>query len=100
MDGRHTHIFGLVAHALDKTEEQITEIAIADERWNLLDEFFKVGGSRKLMWYYQEPKIGETGSANKSDSQVKNTKFSQILARNSVRRSKINGAKAVPDHRA
>jgi len=71
MDGRHTHIFGLVAHALDKTEEQITDIAIADERWNLLDDFFKAGGSRKLMWYFQEPKIGETGSANKSDTQVK-----------------------------
>ena len=71
MDGRHTHIFGLVAHALDKTEEQITDIAIADERWNLLDDFFKAGGSRKLMWYFQEPKIGEPGSANKSDTQVK-----------------------------
>ena len=71
MDGRHSHLFGLVAHALEKTEEQITEIAIADDRWHLLEEFFKQGGSRKLMWYYQEPKLGEIGSANRSDSQVK-----------------------------
>ena len=40
--------------AIGKTEDQVTEIVVGDDRWAHIDAFFQPGGAKKLMWYYQE----------------------------------------------
>ena len=60
----------MVGMATGKTEDQITEIAITDERWNYIDDFFKPNGSKKIMWYLQEPKANDyLSSGGKSEGQ-------------------------------
>ena len=72
IDSRHSYLFSMVGIALGKSEEQVTDIAIADDRWGCIDDFFKVGGAKKLMWYYQEPKPGDflSGQSVKDNQSV------------------------------
>ena len=51
---------------------KVTELAVGDDRWNYIDDFFKAGGSKKIMWYYQEPTTQDYfpgGSKSMADNQ-------------------------------
>ena len=43
IDARHQHLFARLAIVLGKDEEWIEECAIADERWQLIEDFFNPG---------------------------------------------------------
>ena len=55
IDARHQHLFGRLALILGKSEEWVEDCAIGDERWHLIEDFFKPNGSRIVMWFYQVP---------------------------------------------
>lgn len=69
IDARHQHLFGRLALILGKSEEWIEDCAIADERWHLIEDFFKPGGNRIVMWFYQVPaaaSVSPTGEGQSS----------------------------------
>ncbi|XP_064627182.1 dynein axonemal heavy chain 5-like isoform X2 [Lineus longissimus] len=54
MDQRHTYLFQKLGDSLGLDVSAVEDFLLTDEKFDLIDEFFKAGGSRKLIFYYQE----------------------------------------------
>ncbi|XP_076801600.1 dynein axonemal heavy chain 8-like [Clavelina lepadiformis] len=54
IDERHRHIFGQVGSVLDMEEKDVEKILCKDPKFPLFEEFFRVGGARTLIMYYQK----------------------------------------------
>ena len=70
ISNHQSHLFGILGLVIGKTEEQVTEIVVGDDRWDLIEEFFKPNGTKKIMWYYQEKPASEYSGKSDTQSQA------------------------------
>ncbi|XP_071819604.1 dynein axonemal heavy chain 5-like isoform X1 [Apostichopus japonicus] len=54
MDARHAFLFEKLAEAIGIELTQVEDSVLGDEKFDLIEDFFKTDGSRKLMFFYQE----------------------------------------------
>ncbi|KAK3576985.1 hypothetical protein CHS0354_005992 [Potamilus streckersoni] len=59
MDARHAHIFQQMSNALGLEQSAVEEFMIMDERFDLMEEFWKENGMKKLIFFYQDSGKGD-----------------------------------------
>ncbi|KAL5009929.1 hypothetical protein ScPMuIL_012234 [Solemya velum] len=53
MDARYTYLFTQVATAIGTEPAAVEDFILSDDRFNLIEEFLKADGTKKLMMFYQ-----------------------------------------------
>ncbi|XP_074662389.1 dynein axonemal heavy chain 5-like [Tubulanus polymorphus] len=76
-DARHNWIFEKLANSLSIEIAAVEDAVLSDERFDLIEEFLAADGSRKLLFYYQEP-VRDIQSRNESSS-LQNTQSQRKL---------------------
>ncbi|XP_048669966.1 dynein axonemal heavy chain 5 isoform X3 [Marmota marmota marmota] len=61
LDGRHDHLFAIVASCLDLNKSEVEDAILEGNQIERVDQLFAVGGLRHLMFYYQDVEVAETG---------------------------------------
>ncbi|KAK3724620.1 hypothetical protein RRG08_041104 [Elysia crispata] len=54
MDARHKYLMEQLANALNLDSGAIEEFMVSDDRFEMMETFFKADGSRKIMFFYQD----------------------------------------------
>ncbi|KAI8792083.1 dynein heavy chain 5, axonemal [Biomphalaria glabrata] len=58
MDARHKYLVQQLATALNLDTSVVEEFIVSDDRFDMISEFFKADGSRKIMFFYQDVNRG------------------------------------------
>ncbi|KAF7478847.1 hypothetical protein GHT09_009981 [Marmota monax] len=61
LDGRHDHLFAIVASCLDLNKSEVEDAILEGNQIERVDQLFAVGGLRHLMFYYQDVEVAEIG---------------------------------------
>jgi dynein heavy chain len=54
LDERHQYMFDQLSDAIDVERSVVEDYVLCDERFNTIENFFAINGSRKLMFFYQQ----------------------------------------------
>ncbi|NXI23792.1 DYH5 protein, partial [Sterrhoptilus dennistouni] len=54
IDGRHRYLISRLADGIDLSEQQVEEIIISDDKFQLIEQFFAPSGLKKLLFFYQD----------------------------------------------
>ncbi|XP_034335195.2 dynein axonemal heavy chain 5 isoform X1 [Magallana gigas] len=58
-DARHQHMFQQLANALNLEVSAVEDFLFGDERFDMIEPFFKENGTRKLIFFYQDAGNGQ-----------------------------------------
>lgn len=53
LDARHKYLISRLSDAVSVTESEVEEALVSDSKFSLIDDFFAVNGSRRLMFFFQ-----------------------------------------------
>ncbi|RMC15722.1 hypothetical protein DUI87_07925 [Hirundo rustica rustica] len=62
IDGRHRYLISRLADGIDLSEQQVEEIIISDDKFQLIEQFFAPSGLKKLLFFYQDVLQDFTGT--------------------------------------
>ncbi|XP_044298752.1 dynein axonemal heavy chain 5 [Varanus komodoensis] len=62
LDGRHDYLLSIVASCTDLEKADVEDAILEGDQIERIDQFFSAGGSRHVMFYYQDVEASETGS--------------------------------------
>jgi len=60
MDARHKYLLEQLANALNLDQSAVEEFMVSDDRFDMMEDFFKAEGSRKIMFFYQDVAKGNS----------------------------------------
>ncbi|XP_063254253.1 dynein axonemal heavy chain 5-like isoform X3 [Prinia subflava] len=67
LDGRHRYLISRLADGIDLSEQQVEEIIISDDKFQLVEQFFAPTGLKKLLFFYQDVLQQKSNASLRSD---------------------------------
>ncbi|NXR32599.1 DYH5 protein, partial [Zosterops hypoxanthus] len=72
IDGRHRYLISRLADGIDLSEQQVEEIIISDDKFQLIEQFFAPSGLKKLLFFYQDVLQEKSNTSLRQDESTNN----------------------------
>ncbi|NXN05733.1 DYH5 protein, partial [Sylvia borin] len=72
IDGRHRYLISRLADGIDLSEQQVEEIIISDDKFQLIEQFFAPSGLKKLLFFYQDVLQQKSNASLRPDGSTNN----------------------------
>ncbi|NXR77058.1 DYH5 protein, partial [Pycnonotus jocosus] len=72
IDGRHKYLISRLADGIDLSEQQVEEIIISDDKFQLIEQFFAPSGFKKLIFFYQDELQQKSNASLRPDGSANN----------------------------
>ncbi|NXB76519.1 DYH5 protein, partial [Donacobius atricapilla] len=72
IDGRHRYLIARLADGIDLNEQQVEDIIISDEKFQLIEQFFAPSGLKKLLFFYQDVLQQKSNASLRPDGSTNN----------------------------
>ncbi|NWU33531.1 DYH5 protein, partial [Hylia prasina] len=71
IDGRHRYLISRLADGIDLSEQQVEEIIVSDDKFQLIEQFFAPSGLKKLLFFYQDVLQQKSNASLRPDGSTK-----------------------------